>query len=205
MPTPQWFADVLRRELRIELTDQQLSLLDEHYRLLELWNKKMNLTSVPAGIETVKRHYCESLFFAEELSRFEPITTVVDVGTGAGFPGVPMAILKPEWQITLLESSQRKAVFLRESSRRLPNVRVSAQRAEDVAGTFDWVVSRAVDPATVLSNVPRLAAKVGLMVGEDDFSTLKTSTAIAWSEPVRLPWGDRRVCAFGRFHVEHIG
>ena len=81
-----------------------------------------------------------------------------------------MAILKPEWHVTLVESSQRKAVFLRESSRTLQNVSVLAERMEDVCDHGDWVVTRAVDPKEVLRTVPRLAPNIGLMLGEDDFS-----------------------------------
>ena len=118
-----------------------------------------------------------------------------------------MAILKPDWQVTLVESSQRKAVFLRESSRHLQNVSVLAQRMESVSAHGDWVVARAVDPHEVLLSVPRLASNVGLMIGEDDFSSIRGNERIAWSEPVRLPWGDRKVCVYGSvsrgtFHVE---
>ena len=107
----------------------------------------MNLTTVKSGEETVTRHYCESLFFGSHLPG-EP-RSVVDIGSGAGFPGVPIAILKPSCAVTLVESHQRKAVFLREATRGLTNVSVVAQRAQDVADKFEWVVSRAVDPQEV--------------------------------------------------------
>jgi 16S rRNA (guanine(527)-N(7))-methyltransferase RsmG len=157
----------------------------------------MNLTTVKAGPEMVIRHYCESLFFAAHLPAAHKAISILDVGSGAGFPGIPMAILKPDWRVTLVESSQRKAVFLRESSRHLQNVSVVAQRMESVSAHGDWVVSRAVDPQEVLGNVPRLASNVGLMLGEDDFSAIREDSGIAWSDPVRLPWGDRKVCVYG--------
>jgi 16S rRNA (guanine(527)-N(7))-methyltransferase RsmG len=152
---------------------------------------------VKPGPEMVIRHYCESLFFAEHLPAAQKEISVLDVGSGAGFPGIPMAILKPEWRVTLIESGQRKAVFLRESSRHLSNVSVSAQRVEYVTKPGDWVVARAVDPEGVLLNVPRLAPNIGLMIGEEDFSTIRTNSRIAWSEPLRLPWGDRKLCVYG--------
>ena len=102
------------------------------------------------------RHYCESLFVAIHLPE-EPVS-VLDVGPGAGFPGIPMAILRPDCRFTLAESHQRKAVFLREATRHLSNVRVAARRAEEAAGAFDWVVSRAVKWPDV-SRVARDCAK----------------------------------------------
>jgi hypothetical protein len=89
----------------------------------------------------------------------------------------------------------------------LDNVSVLAKRAEDLTETFDWVVSRAVDPKAVLALTPRLATNFGLMVGEDDFLELKRLPDIAWAEPIRLPWGDSRICVDGSvpretFHVK---
>jgi 16S rRNA (guanine527-N7)-methyltransferase len=195
VPTPDWFAELLD----FHLSERQINQLYAHYDLLLRWSQRMNLTTVKAGREMVIRHYCESLFFAEHLRASEDIS-LIDVGSGAGFPGVPMAILRPEWRVKLVESHQRKAVFLRESSRELNNVTVLAQRIEDVAITTDWLVARAVEPREVLAQVPRLAFNIGLMLGEEDFSALKTESRIAWGEPVRLPWGDRRICVYGQ-HV----
>jgi 16S rRNA (guanine(527)-N(7))-methyltransferase RsmG len=202
-PVPDWFSQLLCPDL----SQSQIVQLYEHYELLIRWNQRMNLTTVKPGPETVLRHYCESLFFSADLPATQQAISVLDVGSGAGFPGIPMAILKPDWKVTLVESSQRKAVFLRESNRHLQNVSVLAQRMETVSAHGDWVVARAVDPHEVLVNVPRLASNVGLMIGEDDFSSIRGDERIAWSEPVRLPWGDRKVCVYGSvsrgtFHVE---
>lgn len=205
MPVPAWFAEVLERELRpwLSLSHQQLTDLYTHYQLLERWNERINLTSLKPGVEMVIRHYCESLFLGAQLPVAGDAALIVDVGSGAGFPGVPIAILRPRWQVTLVESVQRKAVFLREATRHLKNVAVLAQRAEDVQGHFDWIVSRAVHPKDILANLPRLASRVGLLVGETNFQALESFKTIAWSQPVRLPWGDRRLCMLGEFHVEH--
>jgi len=154
----------------------------------------MNLTTVQSGEETVTRHYCESIFFGSHLP---PADSIVDIGSGAGFPGVPLAIMNPSGAVTLVESHQRKAVFLRESTRHLENVRIIAKRAQSIAEKFDWVVSRAVDPQEVAALLPRLGSKIGLMVGEDDFVALQKLSHIAWQDPVRLPWGDRRICVYG--------
>jgi 16S rRNA (guanine(527)-N(7))-methyltransferase RsmG len=197
MLVPGWFSEILKRELadRMSLSDDQLTRLYEHYALLERWNKKISLTSVEPGEDTVIRHYCESLFFAAHLS--DGASSIADIGSGAGFPGVPIAILKPDWKVSLVESNQRKSVFLREATRSLLNVSVLAQRAEDLSSVFNWLVSRAVNPKDVVALIPRLAPKIGLMLSEDDFLDLKSTKHVAWSEPIRLPWGDRRICAFG--------
>jgi len=158
----------------------------------------MNLTTVKPGPEMVIRHYCESLFFAAHFPASQEPISVVDMGSGAGFPGVPIAVLRPSWHVNLVESNQKKAVFLRESARKLPNVSVLAQRMEDVSIQAEWVVSRAVDPREVLRNVPRVAPNIGLMVGEEDFLSIRSEPRVAWRDPVRLPWGDRRLCVYGR-------
>jgi 16S rRNA (guanine527-N7)-methyltransferase len=181
----------------IRLSEAQMDQLFQHYELLLRWNQRMNLTTVKPGAETVIRHYCESLFFAAHIPATQEDATVLDLGSGAGFPGIPMAILKPGWRVVLVESSQRKAVFLRESSRTLKNVSVLAQRMEGVTERGDWVVARAVDPEEVLLTIPHLAPNIGLMLGEDDFSPTLLQSRIAWAEPVRLPWGDRKICVYG--------
>ena len=204
MLVPAWFSEVLERELRrwLTLSPDQVSNLYRHYAVLERWSTKMSLTSLEPGPELVIRHYCESLFLGAHLPALKT-AKIVDIGSGAGFPGVPMAVLHAERAVTLVESVQRKAVFLRESTRHLSNITVLAKRAEAIEDRFDWVVFRAVDPCEVLPNLPRLAPKVGLLLGEMGFQKIKHSPGIAWAEPIRLPWGDRRLCVFGElFHVE---
>lgn len=156
------------------------------------WNRVLNLTSISSMEEAVVRHYCESLFLASQLPP-EPVS-VLDVGSGAGFPGVPMAALRPDCRIVLAESHQRKAVFLNEATRDWPNVRVEARRAEDVDGTFDWVVSRAVRWEPVLAVVQN---SVGLLIGEEDAQAAVGAPGFAWESAVALPWGLRRVLLVG--------
>jgi len=196
---PLWFAELLHQELDrwVALTQGQIGQLYQHYELLVRWNQRMNLTTVRPGPEMVIRHYCESLFFGVHLPASHNDISVLDLGSGAGFPGVPLAVQKPSWQVILVEASQRKAVFLRESTRHLHNVRVLAERLENLAETADWAVARAVEPLLILSNIPRLAPNVGLMLTERDFSLVHTKSHIAWEDPVRLPWGDRKICVFG--------
>jgi 16S rRNA (guanine(527)-N(7))-methyltransferase RsmG len=169
------------------LSEVQLEQLDRHYQSLTRWNDRLNLTRIRDLDDCVRFHYCESLF----LGRFLPPGShrVVDIGSGGGFPGIPIAILRPECEVTLVESHQRKAVFLREATRDLRNVRVVSRRGEDVHDAFDWLVSRAVAPEEVLRL--NLSPRIALLIGSEDAEKLAGET-----EPI--PWGARRVL----FHVE---
>lgn len=193
VPTPDWFSQLLREYL----SDPQIDQLHRHYELLLRWNQRMNLTTVKPGPEMVRRHYCESLFFAAHLPAPKGAISVLDLGSGAGFPGIPMAVLRPSWTLTLVESNQRKAVFLRESTRHLTNLVVRCERIETLDEKADWVVSRAVDINLVFANAVRLRTNIGLMLSDEDFSVVRGQFGIAWNEPVRIPWGDRKLCVYG--------
>jgi 16S rRNA (guanine527-N7)-methyltransferase len=160
------------------LSIDQLILLEEHYQLLLRWNRKMNLTRITTVTDVVRYHYCESLYLARSLP--PGALRIVDIGSGAGFPGVPVAIYRPDCEIDLVESNQRKAVFLSEATRSLPNTRVLAARAEGVIETYDWMVSRAVRPEDVLK------------------LKLARNVAVLGTEGKKLPWGESRAL----FHVE---
>jgi 16S rRNA (guanine(527)-N(7))-methyltransferase RsmG len=144
-----------------ELSPAQLDQLQQHYELMLHWNKKINLTRIENVEEAVDRHYAESLFVGANLPS-RPIS-VADIGSGAGFPGIPIAILRPEVKVTLIESHQRKAVFLKEATRSLSNVSVISRRAELVSGTYDWIVSRAVSWNDLEPVAFKLAPKLALL------------------------------------------
>lgn len=145
------FRDLLFQEFLPyrHLSPAELELLERHYLLLQRWNRTLNLTRITDPIDTVKLNYCESLFLGMKLPP-GPLR-VADVGSGAGFPGIPIAVVRSDITVTLIESHQRKAVFLRESSAGIPNLRVLPIRAEDCSERFDWVVSRAVSERMLLS------------------------------------------------------
>ena len=130
------------------------------------WNAKLNLTRITGRAEAWERNYQESIYLARQLPP-GPLR-IADVGSGAGFPGIPIAIVRPECSVTLIVSHQRKAVFLREASRDLANVRVLAKRAEAVTETFDWIVSRAVSPEEVLKL--NFAPNIALLTGHFEVS-----------------------------------
>ena len=180
------------------LSAEQVSLLESHFRLLQRWNRVLNLTAITDEDEAAERHYCESLFLAGVLPSGPH--RIVDIGAGAGFPGLPVAVLRPDCSVTLVESHQRKAVFLREASRDLPNVRVIAQRAEAVVRqpgneAFDWAISRAVSYSDLTGVLSRLAGKAALLTGSD---VPPPELGFLWEPPVALPWGNQRFLRVGQ-------
>ena len=188
------FRDLLRAKLSgiCDLTDAQIDRMQAHQELLARWNRVLNLTSVSTLEQIVERHYCESVFAACHLP--ETPVSIADIGSGAGFPGVPIAIMRPECAVSLIESHQRKAAFLKEASRDLENVRVIAKRVEEVADSFDWAISRAVRYADMAVALCRTAKSAELLTGEVRASEMP---GICWQVPVRLPWGDRRYLWIG--------
>lgn len=193
---PPWFAEPVQ-VASPGLTQSQVVSLYAHYQLLLRWNAKMSLTSIRQPIEIVERHYCESLLFARALPLAAAAARIADVGSGAGFPGIPMAIARPDWNVILVESDRRKGVFLRESARDLPNVSVVVDRIEAVTDDFDVLVSRAVRPGDVAAQIPRLASRIGLLLGLADVEALRLLPQIEWLDPIRTVIGDQRVFLFG--------
>lgn len=189
------FTEILRARMAgiIELSPGQCAALEAHYQLLMRWNQILNLTRIEKLEEAVERHYCESLFLAAHLPAGS--LRIADIGSGAGFPGLPVAIARPDCDVTLLESHQRKAVFLREASRALPNVRVLARRAEFVNETFDHAISRAVSYADLLKPLQRLSGNADLLTGGDSPPAVM---GVDWSAPIPLPWGEQRFLRIGR-------
>jgi 16S rRNA (guanine527-N7)-methyltransferase len=188
------FADLLRQRLAgvVELSPWQVEALEAHYQLLLRWNRTLNLTSIKRMEEAVERHYCESLFLGTHLPQGR--LRIADVGSGAGFPGFPVAVLRPDCSVTLIESHQRKAVFLREASRNLPNVRVVARRAEDVKEQFDWAISRAVSYADLAPFLKNLAPNVDLLTGGE---APPDGIGFVWQLPIPVPWGGQRFLRSG--------
>jgi len=189
------FAELLCAKLAGigELSAAQIERLSLHYELLMRWNRVLSLTSVRTLEEAVERHYCESVFAGIHLP--EGTLSVADIGSGAGFPGIPVAIVRPDCSVVLIESHQRKAAFLKEASRDLANVRVISKRAEDVQDAFEWVVSRAVRYSDIAGVLQKLGRNAELLTGEVRAADLP---GFEWREPIRLPWGERRYLWIGR-------
>lgn len=127
------------------LTARQIEQFDEMQTLYFDWNEKINVISRKDISELYVRHVLHSLSIAKIIS-FAPKTRIVDVGCGGGFPGIPLAVLFPEVQFTLVDSIGKKIKVVNEVAQALglTNVVGIHSRSEDIKGTFDFVVSRAV-------------------------------------------------------------
>lgn len=127
------------------VTETQTALLSTYLDLLMKWNARTNLTSIRDPEDIVRRHFGESLFVVDHLPQCK---TLLDLGSGAGLPGIPIQIALPDLHVTLAESQNKKAVFLREVVRTLKlNTQIWASRVEDMPPrrSFDVVTLRAVD------------------------------------------------------------
>jgi 16S rRNA (guanine527-N7)-methyltransferase len=134
------------RQLGIDpLSKEQLQRLATHYSMMCIWNRRVNLTRITDPSEAARLHYAESLLGARYVG---PVRTAVDIGSGAGFPGVPIAVVKPELQVTALEANQKKCTFLNEvkDALGLANLSVLHGRVErsDLEG-FELLTTRALD------------------------------------------------------------
>jgi 16S rRNA (guanine527-N7)-methyltransferase len=138
------------RELGIELTDEQVRKMIAHLDLLDEWNQRMNLTAIRERPQQITKHLLDSLTVLPWL-RGE---RVADIGSGAGFPGIPLAIVAPDKHIALIESVGKKCRFLEHvrDALALGNVEVVQSRAETYkpAQRFDTVLARAVGPTADL-------------------------------------------------------
>lgn len=188
------FADLLRERLGefAVLGQDQVDLLEMHFELLTRWNKVLNLTAIRTEEEAVERHYCESVFLAVHLPPGQ--LRVADIGSGGGFPGFPVGVVRPDCAVTLIESHQRKSVFLREATRHLTNFRVLCLRAEEVCSDFDHVISRAVSYGDLIPSLKNLGASADLLTGEEE---PPDSLGFKWHKAISLPWGRQRFLRFG--------
>jgi len=127
--------EIIRRALRefqITLSDSQVNCIQQYTRILQHWNEKLNLTAIKDPLEILHRHFCESMYAAVAV----PINSgrLADIGSGPGFPGLPLKILRPELQLVLVESNIKKGTFLAEVIRELGllNARVLISRYEEL-------------------------------------------------------------------------
>ncbi len=154
------------REIGFELTAGQVSAFIRYLELLQEWSNKFNLTAITEAGEIVVKHFLDSLLLAAYVA---PSGTLADVGTGAGFPGLPLKILYPELNVTLVDSLAKRVGFLEVvvSELGLQGVKVLHARAEDAGKIkgmregFDSVAARAVSRMSVLCEYCLPLVKVG--------------------------------------------
>lgn len=156
--------------------DPDIAAKFEAYLALILkWNARMNLTAIRDPNEILRRHFVESITCAQALPA--GIATLLDFGSGAGFPGIPIALCRPEISVTLAESQSKKAAFLNEVVRSLDlNARVFAGRAENLGEQFDCIALRAVDrmeqAVASASDLVRAGGWLAILTTQADLATL---------------------------------
>ena len=155
-------------KLRLPCDDITIYKFERYMELILEWNEKVNLTSITDRDEFVKKHFVDSLVCCE-FKQFQNAEKIIDVGTGAGFPGIPLAIIYPKKDFLLFDSTNKKIKIIEEiiNELRIINVRLRHGRAEDLAHEkehreqYDLCVSRAVANLAVLSEYCLPFVKVG--------------------------------------------
>jgi 16S rRNA (guanine527-N7)-methyltransferase len=189
----------------VELTDVHVAQLSTYLELLLKWNSRMNLTSVREPDQIVRRHFGESLFAASLVASDCALAkSLMDVGSGAGFPGIPIKIVMPHLQLTLIEAQQKKATFLREVVRalNLADVQVANTRADQFGLIADAVTLRAVESfERILPVAERLVAAQGtmvLLIGASQAEKAKSLLpGFQWKEAHAVPLSERCVVLSG--------
>ena len=184
------------------LSTAQLQDISTYIDILCRWNARINLTAIRDREEIVTRHFGESLFAARHLFPLPAAPlSVADLGSGAGFPGLPIKIWAPQISLTLIESNHKKAAFLNEVTRalKLTGVNIQNARAESLApATFNLVTFRAVERfESILPTAATLVAPAGrlaLLIGSAQQSPAHSSLPnFAWSPAIPVPHSRSRI------------
>lgn len=186
-----------------KLDQQRLILTSTYIDLLLKWNARMNLTAVRDPDEMVKRHFGESFFAAGILRPYLP-ASLIDLGSGAGFPGIPLAMLMPETKVTLIESNQKKSTFLKEIifALKLANVAVFTGRGERYQQKAAMVTMRAVErfeqALPIALSLLDQEGRIALMIGASQAEKAQDlSREVGWKDEITVPGGHSRVLLVG--------
>ncbi len=184
------------------LNEETASRFIDYISLFVRWNNHLNLSSLRDEEAILSRHIIESLIVSNVLPN--GIRSLLDFGSGAGLPGIPIALCRPEIAVTLAESQGKKAAFLQEAVRVLGiEAKVHAGRAEALDAVFDCVILRAVDkmPKAVAIAAPLVAPAgwLALMTTTGELEGLKRAAGTKFSWPIvqQLPGSSQRIVAFG--------
>jgi len=200
-------ADIINKALRefnIEAQPEQIAAIQRYMALLLAWNEKINLTAIRDPLEMLYRHFCESMYaaFAVPLQAGR----LADVGSGGGFPGLALKIIRPKLQVFLIESNVKKATFLAEVVRELElaDTRVLVSRYEELGEEItplDFACSRALgefDKFLGWTGSERVAAgQVILWTGGRDLGEIKKIKGWGWREPLPIPHSLQRFLLVG--------
>jgi 16S rRNA (guanine527-N7)-methyltransferase len=200
-------AAVIRRalgEFKLPAYDDQVLQIQQYMGMLLAWNEKINLTAIRDPLEILYRHFCESMYAAQAI----PVERgrLADVGSGAGFPGLPLKIIRPELRVFVVESSIKKVTFLAEVTRELglKDVQVLARRYEELGeevAPLDYVCSRALGEFPSFldwAKSEQIGAKqVILWIGARDLPEIQKIRTWHWNEPIQVPHSLRRLLLVG--------
>jgi 16S rRNA (guanine527-N7)-methyltransferase len=200
-------SDTIRRvlgEFQLTVTDEQVVQIQQYMTMLLAWNDKVNLTAIRDPLEILYRHFCESMYAVTAV----PIKNgrLADIGSGGGFPGLPIQILLPELEVFLVESNVKKATFLAEVVREvgLSRARVIVSRYDELGEELtplDFVCSRAVGefgPFLQWAHSPHIEVpRVVLWIGGRDLEEIKKNEGWIWRDPIPVPHSLRRLLLVG--------
>jgi 16S rRNA (guanine527-N7)-methyltransferase len=198
-------ANALSPYMTTPLADPQLAKIAAYSGLLKKWNQIIPLTSIEDDSEIVARHFGESIF----AGRFLDLETgrLADVGSGAGFPGLPLKIAFPALRVSLIEPNLKKCAFLREVKEvltldGLEIVRSTYEKLAPSGKSFDFICSRALGSYRRLLEWSRQAlnpdGRVILWLGVDDSTSISRLEGWNWQLPIKIPESKRRVLSIGQ-------
>jgi 16S rRNA (guanine527-N7)-methyltransferase len=205
-PAPPSTA-VIRRalgEFNLPAYDAQVLQIQQYIEILLAWNEKVNLTAIRDPLEILYRHFCESMYASVAI----PMENgrLADVGSGGGFPGLALKIIRPSLRVFLVESNIKKATFLAEVIREigLKDAQVLVRRYEELSeemAPLDYVCARAVgeypDFLEWAGSEQTAAKKVILWIGARDLPEIQKIAGWDWQEPIAVPHSLRRFLLFG--------
>jgi 16S rRNA (guanine527-N7)-methyltransferase len=205
-PAPPSTA-VIRRalgEFNLPAYDDQVLQVQQYIEILLAWNEKINLTAIRDPLEILYRHFCESMYASVAV----PVENgrLADVGSGGGFPGLPLKIIHPNLRVFLVESNLKKATFLTEVVRRLglKDTQVLVRRYEELheeMAPLDYVCSRALGEYSSFlewaGSKETGAKKVILWIGARDLPEIQKISSWNWQEPIAVPHSLQRLLLVG--------
>jgi 16S rRNA (guanine(527)-N(7))-methyltransferase GidB len=204
--TPPSAAAVHRAasEFALQFNDRQVKQIQQYTEILLVWNEKVNLTAIRDPFEILYRHFCESMYG----SQFLPVEKcrLADVGSGGGFPGLPLKMMRPDLEVFLIESNVKKATFLAEVVRELglTDTRVLVSRFEELGeevAPLDFVCSRALGNFSQFldwAGSPVVSAqKVLLWLGGRDREEVQAIRGWTWEAPTPMPHSLQRILLRG--------